>query len=550
MLTEIPSQERLSQIWDSLSPEQKQPFMDEVMLLWALEKVERVDNRKFSFENHPFLREIYLDNSRRRVVMKSTQLGLTIEEILHSFHQTNKGLNWGYFFPTDQLVTRFVQGRYDTLIGNNPKLKALIADTDSTAMKKIGKGIIYFLGLGAATKDAGKFNTISIPLDGETFDEVEKMQPIKVQVALQRMEASPYKFENYISTPGIPDYGIDAIYQKSDQKVWFMTCQHCGHKWCVEDELLGMKMDEIPRCIRRGYLACPGCEQQQDGRNGEWQATRPENKKYSGYHVSKLYFPLAEIPDLLDKYESAIGNPSEMSIVWTEDLGLPYVDISQKLNREMVLRLCTGNTMLSRSDRCFMGIDIGGSKKGCHCVILKPHPVKMFEIVWMGVIQPEAIPGLRTTYGVRKFGIDAAPEDHLARQVERENRGKCWRVRYNDSQKKGYQWLDEEHEVQVHRTSSLDAAISLIRKGEILLPRRNAVVEEFADHLSAVTKTLETDPDTGKKEYYYKLTGRASDFLHALNYALIQCYDGTKKIGSDFKAQMRVPDNIRDLMNS
>jgi hypothetical protein len=122
-----------------------------------------------------------------------------------------------------------------------------------------------------------------------------------------------------------------------------------------------------------------------------------------------------------------------------------------------------------------------------------------------------------------------------------------WRVRYSDTQKKGYQWDDEDREVQVNRTSSLDAMFSLVRKGEILLPRRSPEVEEFAKHMASLTKTLETDPETGKKEYHYKLTGKACDYAMALNYALIQCYDGVRRIGGTQMA-MKVPDNIRDLM--
>jgi hypothetical protein len=255
---------------------------------------------------------------------------------------------------------------------------------------------------------------------------------------------------------------------------------------------------------------------------------------------------MADIPDLLDKYKSALGNTAEMSIVWTEDFGLPYLDATQKVTAEMVLANCTQKTMLSRAEKTYIGMDVGGSKKGCHCVIIKPHPVKMFEIVWLGVIQPEALKVQAKLYDAKKSGIDAAPEDHLARGLQTEIKN-LWRVRYSDSQKTGYKWLDEEKEVQVNRTSSLDAMFSLLRKGEILLPRRSPDVEEFAKHCAALTKTLETDPDTGKKEYYYKLTGKAADYAHALSYALIQCYDGTRRIGG-VSLGYKVPDNIRGIM--
>src|SRR5690348_286172 len=165
------------EFWRKLSPEQQTHLMKLSLSLWVKNTVDKVDNRLFSFENHPFLRAIYADDSKRRVVMKSTQLGLTTEEILRSFHKVCHGLNWIYWFPTSRLVSKFVQGRYNVLISNNPKLKAIIRETDgstdNTTIKRIGQGVIYFSGLGAATKEGGQFETLSVPADGLTFDEVE-----------------------------------------------------------------------------------------------------------------------------------------------------------------------------------------------------------------------------------------------------------------------------------------------------------------------------------------------------------------------------------------
>jgi len=187
-----------------------------------------VDARRFDLNAFPHLPTIYNDRSKVIIIEKAAQMGLTVWATEESFHKTWTGLNWLYAFPTDKLLRKFVQGRYDKLINMNPKLEALIENTDNTALKQIGDGIIYFAGLGSTTKEGGSFDTISVPVDGVTFDERNKMKDDKVKEALSRMLASPYKFQRRLSTPKLPGNGIDLDYHGTDMKVWGMRCLHCN----------------------------------------------------------------------------------------------------------------------------------------------------------------------------------------------------------------------------------------------------------------------------------------------------------------------------------
>lgn len=462
--------------------------------------------------------------------MKSTQVGLTVEEVLRSCHKTWSGLNWIYWFPTSRLVSRFVQGRYDPLIQNNSRLKELVHNTDNIGIKQIGDAFIYFFGLGATTKEGGKFETLSVPADGETFDEVEKMQPAKVSLALQRMEASPFKFENYISTPGIPGYGIDAIFQQSDQKLWVLECEHCGFKAPVEEM-------EFPRCIEQGFLACK-CGKPLDGHKGEWVPRKPQNKDISGYHVSKLYFPLADIPGILRRWEKAQTNSRLLEDFYHEDLGLPYVDSTQKLTAEDLLTRCTSESIATKASVSYLGVDVGGSRKGCHWVAID----EALNPIAMGIIrEPEhakadaaewikqAIKKLTIDFNPKKVGIDAQPEPRLSRAVLSGIGSKGWMIRYETHQKGAYAWMDEIDEIRVNRTESLDNSQTILR-GEIKLPWRNEIVEEFAEHCANTARVLEEDEETGKKEYVYKKLG-PDDYRHAFNYAVIVSgYDGTQRL--------------------
>jgi len=68
-------------------------------------------------------------------------------------------------------------------------------------------------------KESGKLR--GVPVDRVVFDEVELMNPSAIAKALQRMGDSETKHEVYISNPGLPDHGIDLIWQQSDQRFWY-----------------------------------------------------------------------------------------------------------------------------------------------------------------------------------------------------------------------------------------------------------------------------------------------------------------------------------------
>jgi hypothetical protein len=63
----------------------------------------------------------------------------------------------------------------------------------------------------------------------------------------------------------------------------------------------------------------------------------------------------------------------------------------------------------------------------------------------------------------------------------------------------------------------------LFAKGQIVLPRQNAAIEEFARQCCNVARYKEKDKRTGQEVYRYRTTGgdKADHFRNALNYAYL-----------------------------
>ena len=62
-------------------------------------------------------------------------------------------------------------------------------------------------------------------------------------LAKERLAHSDYKRILELSNPSLPGYGIDEVYQASDQRHWMLKCPGCG-AWTALDkefpkELLG-----------------------------------------------------------------------------------------------------------------------------------------------------------------------------------------------------------------------------------------------------------------------------------------------------------------------
>lgn len=550
--------DELQRVWEDL-PEQDQIELEKLSLsLWCKNRIQRIDVSNFSLDDFPHLKQIYKDKSQKIVIEKSAQQGLTVYGICESFHSTWAGQSRLYFFPTSKMVTKFVQGRYDPLITANPMLADLIKNTDNTTIKQIGTGIVYFSGLGASTKEGGKYDVVSVPVNGITFDEYEMMQKIKIQMAYQRMEGSTGQFVRMFSTPGIPNYGINEEFLLTDQKYWNMKCEHCNYRNVIDDVDGNGKPTRFPECIEQGFLSCKKCGKELNFSNAEWVAKYPDVKEASGYHVSRLYSKFANFKKILKDYKNCASS-SETAVFFNNTLGIPYLDETQRLNFNELLKLCSSHAMLSSAQGCYMGIDMG-DLKGIHITIIRPGKTKMFELVYAEVYKmadpndPMAIEVLKayikslvSKYGVRKFGIDSMPQTMVSRAIVSACSGKGWMVRYEDSQKGPYEWKDDIKEVRVNRTESLDRTMFLFKNKHFELPKRTELVEQIARELCNIVKTLEEDPDTGKKEYYYKKIG-PEDFTHSLNYALVCGYSGSKQFDKNTVGKV-VPDKIREMIN-
>jgi len=467
---------------------------------WAVRRI-RLDGKPFSFDGHEYLREIYEDTGAHVCVVKAAQVGGSIWGILRALHACLSGLSVGYFFPNKSDVLEFSKSRVSPLIEDNPFLAKAVRDTDTAGLKRIGPGYLYLRGMQSSV------GLKSIPLDMLVFDELDEATPDAKTRARERLSHSDYKRILELSNPSLPNYGIDEVFQRSDQRHWHIRCSGCG-EWTAPVLAFPLHLGEEVRILRRRangtvYLACPRCDAPLDIQAGEWIATFPD-RPIHGYQISQLVSGKIDPAEILEEYERT-KFPDRF---YNLKVGVAWADTSNRVDAASVLACCGDEPMLERIPNnvaCTMGVDTG---KDLHVVISRRIAGERRQVIHIGVARAYSeLDELMRRYKVATCVIDALPETHATRDFAGRHPGKVWMNFFSESQKGGPRWDRDKRIVQENRTEALDLSRSKIRERLVVLPRQVPIVAEFATHMAADAKRLTEDEETGAQVYRYIKTG-------------------------------------------
>jgi len=487
----------------------------------------------FTFKDHEYQIEPMQSQARKICYMKGTQGGFSELEILRSLHGLiHKRYPQGvlYLFPTTDDMRDFSKARFAPLIGQNHNAIGQYVKstrgkgTDSAGLKKIHDAFLYLRGATLATtigmagdeKESGKLR--GVPVDRVVFDEMELMNPTAISKAKGRMGHSTVKEEIYVSNPGLPDYGIDTVWQNSDKREWFRRCS-CGH-WFSADL-------EFPECVKirddgTGYIGCSKCGKPVpfwagEG-TGEW---RPQAEgEIVGYHWSQLtsvYNDPAEI--LQDFLEPPQGNIDD---VYRLRLGLPHVQAEDKLTDNIIRDCCTHEPMPTRhSGQCAMGVDVGKIK---HVVIGTRTGRDNYRIIRVAQVSKwEDIHDLAKRYGVKSAVVDSLPSLDSSREFQKAEPYSVFLCQYSENSTIGVQFNRDSGIVKANRTEICDATHAVFAEKRIGIPRGDSpAIKTFIQQVGNMAKVLETNKRTGEQIFRYRAVGTGGDhYRHAMNYFLL-----------------------------
>jgi hypothetical protein len=464
-----------------------------------------LDGKVFTYKHHEYLLTPYQDNHPYQVEMKAAQMGLTSKAMLKVAYGARYGNYRGilYLFPSKSDVTDFSKGRIDPLIDENPEtIGRWIRDTDAANIKRIWNAFLYLRGMKS------RVGLKSVPADLIIFDELDEAPQNAVDMAMERMSHSEFKEVMKLSNPTLPDYGIDKAFQMTDQRYWFLKCEKCGERTCLEDSFPDCLLEADGRVIR----ACCKCRAELSPAFGEWVAKKPSITDKRGYHYSQLFSQFVDPGEILHQFRTT----SNLTDFYNLKIGIAYVEAQNRLSIQEVLDLCGSDGIASEDlGPCFMGVDQGAD---LHVVIGKKAKQKAGKIIHLEIYKDwEELDRLMKNFRVTRCVVDALPETRNARAFAQRHKGRVYLNYYNEHQRGSYAWNDADLIVQCNRTESLDASHKEITDQSIAIPKECDIVKSFADHLHNVAKKLQEDEETGSKRYVYVKLG-PDHFRHAFNY--------------------------------
>lgn len=291
----------------------------------------------------PYLREIMDELSPRSavqevVVVAGAQLG-----------KTSVGLNWIGFAvhlvpapalivqPTIDMAKRFSRQRLDALFEQSPCFSGLIQPArardsgNSILSKEFPGGVLILTGANSPT------GLRSMPVRYLFLDEVDAYpadadsEGDPVSLAKARTETFHKRKVLMTSTPSVAGFSrIQAAYDETDKRRFFVPCLHCGQM----DVVTWARIKWPSGRPEDAYLICDSCggvmtnaQKPTFLARGEWRKTvHGTDPRVAGFHISGLCSPWRSWGDIACEHVRVHKDPARMQVFVNTRLGECWED--------------------------------------------------------------------------------------------------------------------------------------------------------------------------------------------------------------------------------
>ena len=281
--------------------------------------------RKFSFDGHEYQQQILSDKSPEINIKKPAQVGISEASSRLALARSvlTNGFSTIYTLPAASAAKNFMKTRIDPVIDGSPYLKELIsADNDNSEVKQFGESFLYLKGAQVDRQ------AISVPADMVINDEVDNSSQEVMTLYESRLNHSAYGLKVKLSTPTVPDFGIDLLLKESRRHYNLCKCCHCGHWFFPEyykhvvipdyskplDQIVKTEFARKDFRWREAYVACPECWKPVDlgPANRQWVVENQDDAYVAaGYQVSPFDCPSIVTPAALIKSSVDYKRPQD-----------------------------------------------------------------------------------------------------------------------------------------------------------------------------------------------------------------------------------------------
>lgn len=493
------------------------------------------------FADRSFLIDPLRDESKLLAVNKCSQIGFSTISIFKSiYHAVRFGQNLIYSLPTDGDLEEFNKAKVNLILDKNPDLRAYLVDNTlhTKSYRTLdGSNVGFVFGRGTWGKSSGIMQTCDILIK----DEYDRSNMATLNAFKSRITASAYGAEWAFSNPSFVGYGVDELYQQSDQKHWFFWCPSCDHAAYFTFEAESFDNGNTHYiCPERKSFVCGACEKPLDRRlaEKEWVQKYPSVDMISGYWISQFQAPWITADYLLREKKLTLPD------VWANFFeGRPYASNSSKLDPASILKCCQydehGYAAKNPGKFKLAGADVGGTIDNPHFYVTLGTEAGVSS--YHKIHGEESLHRFIRMENIALIVIDNMPFPELTVRLVNAFPGKVLRCTfdYKDERKEVYQIDYKTRMVNIHRTRIFDRTVDGYITGERKLYMENtypllrsmeAGAESLCKHWSVQRKigtSGETKDTYTGKEVKFDAMGNARPMWHndgPDHIALSDCY--------------------------
>lgn len=518
-----------------------------------------------------FLQQPLDDQHPWKALQKSRQCGASENEVREAlwFADNFPYTKQVYLFPTFDQVADFSKTRIEEVMKDSPYLKERMGIDPVTNKKKRGTEVVDNVRLRKIGDSWIFFRSGSKPGSGEgidvdcvRFDEVDRIPASSLTAFNETLSASSFGWRRDVSTPSLPNVGVNSSFSQSDQHHWWMRCPTCYHWFTL--------IHDFPRCVVEfptdshgranhdyhlkynfidetdlyGYqcMKCKRLVSDETRIRGVWQPLYAHQDRIRGYQISQLICPWISATQLMQKKEDYKLDQLFENYV----IGRPYLGDNVMISRQNIMKCIdtslTDPQVIKRQGVC-IGTDWGNQSWG---IAGMKHPDNPDKVVILDI------------WSIEDSDSTSGENPHIQRSVEKFRQWDATRGVYDagygkdrnwelmqvfpsriyscfypnlstaSNRQVNDQWNENDSKVSVDRTMTLKIMSKMFRDDQIVIPdwiANNPLFGTFVKHLTnlVLIRDIEEDEKT-KKETITERIGTLSGgdhFAHALNYLMI-----------------------------
>lgn len=507
----------------------------------------RLRGRHISFRKREYQQRILQSDARMLVVKKCSQIGISELMMLRNLARMcmREPYTVIHTLPTASFAQKVAKTRFDPLIQGSPYLSSRISKAlDNASVKQIGHSFLYLNG----TYGGSNTNVISVPADEIVVDEYD-FSDMEVVANLQsRLTASTWRGWTYVSTPTLPNYGVDAKFQVSKRYYCYCKCEHCNHwfvpKWLdharipgFNRDLLSVTAEDLARIRwQETQLHCPNCGKVPSllPERREWICeNQMDNYEADGFMISPMDAPEIISPADLVSWSTRFKNKS-MFINF--HLGETAESSETGINEADLLRMReVGKTPLYGFK--VFGLDMGTT---CHLVVGVTDGNGRLNVVELHAIRytdlEYELPRLVARHNPTAIVADSMPYTETIHRLQQNFNNLYGSVYVSSKNMEAFRVIDREEDkgrslldlrqVNVNRNFALNILMDDIRSGKIGVVGTDDVVT-FEAHLQDMKRQGSTrsafdgEGEGAEPDSYVWVKTTGNDHYH---HALLYCH--------------------------